>query len=112
MGGILGILLTVVGDVVSRLISSGRCLSGTFNRAYTAFICLFVAFGLAWTIMGGVYVYGSYSEVDYFDSGSREFCDGMVYTFSFVMVTTAVVVSGLAVIQKACWNPCCSPDKN
>jgi len=59
-------------------------------------------FNFAWFITGNIWVFGVYQKVDLQNKYSSDYCDYLVYTFSFWVIVCSYIIIGLF-----CCGGCC-----
>lgn len=72
------------------------------SRFFNVFLFFVDLFLVVWFIIGSVWVYGNYSEVQYHDSSALSYCNGVAYLFAFWFTTIHYIVFGMCMFCCPC----------
>ncbi len=75
-----------------------------FFQVFLFFVDLFL---LIWFLMGSVWVYGNFSDVQYHDRALASHCNGVAYLFAFWFTTIHYIVLGVCMFCCPCIICCC-----
>lgn len=67
--------------------------------------CILDLFLFAWFIAGSVWVYRTYSDVSYHKEDGKDYCDKLLYLFSFWSLTSSYILMALSCL--CCICVCC-----
>ena len=59
-------------------------------------------FLIVWFIIGNVWIYGSFSDVQHYDKASSNYCHGVLYWFAFWHTTLHYIILGMAMFCGPC----------